>query len=143
MFFDLNLRVEKRKTTLWSNWAWPWSRQSCKRFPNDFWFPERKLYQKHRSLLRNVANQRHRSEMTFLLHFRSQHKKLLIFKEFYITLEISFHSRICKSCMWVMRSITSRAIYSCSIEVTQFSSVVHISYVKVGPSLTYHCNLFQ
>ena len=25
----LNLRVQKRKTTLWSNWAWPWSRQSC------------------------------------------------------------------------------------------------------------------
>ena len=29
VFFYLNLRVEKRKTTLWSNWAWPWSRQSC------------------------------------------------------------------------------------------------------------------
>ena len=34
MFFKkhpppFNLRVHKRKTTLWSNWAWPWSRQSC------------------------------------------------------------------------------------------------------------------
>ena len=23
-----NIRVQKRKITLWSNWAWPWSRQS-------------------------------------------------------------------------------------------------------------------
>ena len=28
-FFDLNLRVEEQKLTPWSNWAWPWSRQSC------------------------------------------------------------------------------------------------------------------
>ena len=28
-FICLNLTVEKWKTTLWSNWAWPWSRQSC------------------------------------------------------------------------------------------------------------------
>ena len=25
----LNLRVKNQKSTLWSNWAWPWSRQSC------------------------------------------------------------------------------------------------------------------
>ena len=25
----LNLRMTKWKMTLWSNWAWPWSRQSC------------------------------------------------------------------------------------------------------------------
>ena len=29
IIFDVDLRVEKRKMTLWSHWPWPWSRQSC------------------------------------------------------------------------------------------------------------------
>ena len=46
MTSNLNLRVTKRKTTLWYNWAWPWSRQSClnqkwslNSLPPIFWFP--------------------------------------------------------------------------------------------------------